>query len=98
MKSPTVALLTALVTLAQADVPSDLVTSIPGFQATDFNTYSGYLHVPGPIAGYDSLKIAYIFNEARSDPSSKPLTTWHQGSNGVDGLIYVNPQAFVWVC
>ena len=34
----TVARLTALVTIAQADIPSDLVTSIPGFQATDFKT------------------------------------------------------------
>lgn len=78
----TVAIATTLA-VAQAAVPADLVDTIPGFsKTTDFKTYSGYLNVPGPVAGYDSLKIAYIFNEARSDPSTKPLTTWHQGGPG----------------
>ena len=73
-----------IIGIAQAAVPADRVTSIPGFAATNFNTYSGYLDVPGPIKGtdYDSIRIAYIFNEARSDPSTKPLTTWHQGGPG----------------
>jgi len=69
------------------------------------NRHNLYLLHRDHLNEYNGLKCAlgaagtaYIFNEARSDPSSKPLTTWHQGSNGVDGLIYVNPQAFVWVC
>ena len=62
----------AIIGIAQAAVPADRVTSIPGFAATNFNTYSGYLDVPGPIKGtdYDSILIPYIFNEARSDPST----------------------------
>ena len=75
-------ILTTLATLGSAAVPADLVESIPGFAATEFKTYSGYLTVPGPVAGYSSLSIAYIFNEARVDPSTAPLTTWHQGGPG----------------
>jgi hypothetical protein len=50
---------------ARAAPAADLVSGIPGFPgAAPFKTYAGYLQVPGPIAGYSSLKIAYIFNEA----------------------------------
>ena len=83
MKSPTVALLTALVTLAHADVPSDLVTSIPGFEATDFNTYSGYLHVLAPLPGTTVLKLPTSSTKhvpTRPVNHSRPGTKVDQGA------------------
>ena len=77
-------LLSTLVNMAHAAPASDLVSAIPGFPAdAPFKTYSGYLDVPGPVAGYSSLKIAYIFNEAiSSTPTSQPVVAWHQGGPG----------------
>ena len=43
---------------AAAAPDADLVTKIPGFaDAVPYKLYSGYLTVPGPINGYDELKI-----------------------------------------
>jgi len=68
--------------ISLADVPGDLVPQVPGFNATSFKVYSGLLDVPGPIAGYDSLKIHYQFHESQRDPSTDPVLTWHQGGPG----------------
>jgi carboxypeptidase C (cathepsin A) len=53
------------------------------------NRHNLYLLHRDHLNEYNGLKCAlgaagtaYIFNEARSDPSSKPLTTWHQGGPG----------------
>eukprot|EP00928_Gymnodinium_smaydae_P043779 TRINITY_DN29273_c0_g2_i1.p1 TRINITY_DN29273_c0_g2~~TRINITY_DN29273_c0_g2_i1.p1 ORF type:complete len:494 (-),score=66.69 TRINITY_DN29273_c0_g2_i1:12-1493(-) len=67
---------------ANADVEADLVKQIPGFNATAFKVYSGYLAVPGPINGYDSLSIHYQFSQAQSDALNKPVVAWHQGGPG----------------
>jgi len=68
--------------LAAADVPADLVKQIPGFEPAPFKVYSGFLNVPGPVAGYDQLKIHYQFHESQGNPSKDPLVTWHQGGPG----------------
>lgn len=63
----------------------DLVTSLPGFPDAStwgFKAYSGFLHVPGPINGYDSLSIHYQFHTSRGDAGSAPVVTWHQGGPG----------------
>jgi len=69
---------------ALGDVPKDLVDRVPGFNATAFKVYSGYLAVPGPfkLNGYDSLSIHYQFSHSQSDPSSSPVVAWHQGGPG----------------
>jgi len=63
----------------------DLVTSLPGFENSSwpFKVYSGLLDVPGPINGYDSLKIHYQFHTSQWSPSNDPVVVWHQG--GPDG-------------
>ncbi len=44
--------------MAAAGPDADLVTTVPGFStAAPYKLYSGYLNVPGPINGYDSLRI-----------------------------------------
>jgi len=62
----------------------DKVDQVPGFNATSFNVYSGYLTVPGPFKqnDYDSLSIHYQFHESQGSPSTDPLVTWHQGGPG----------------
>jgi len=64
--------------------PEDLVDNIPGFNATAFQVYSGYLAVPGPfkLTNYDSLQIHYQFSLAQSDAASRPVVAWHQGGPG----------------
>jgi len=71
--------------LAAADVASDLVESLPGFPDSTswgFKAYSGMLEVPGPVAGYDSLKIHYQFHTSQSTPENDPVMIWHQGGPG----------------
>jgi hypothetical protein len=84
MLRPPAAVLLSVAACAPAAPSADLVSTIPGFPGdAPFKTYAGYLDVPGPIAGYSSLRIAYIFNEAiGADPQSKPLVAWHQGGPG----------------
>jgi len=64
---------------------ADLVSTLPGFNATwPFKVYSGYLSVPGPfeLNDYDSLSIHYQFHTSQRDPTKDPLVTWHQGGPG----------------
>jgi len=75
-------LLFALLNICCGDVPADLVDQLPGFDRVGFKVYSGYLHVPGPVVGYDNLTIHYQFQEAQENPQSKPVVTWHQGGPG----------------
>jgi len=65
---------------------SDLVDQVPDFEKTSFKVYSGYLTVPGPVAGFDSLKIHYQFHESQNDPTKDPVATWHQGGPGGSSL------------
>mmetsp|Transcript_146308 Transcript_146308/g.207484 ORF Transcript_146308/g.207484 Transcript_146308/m.207484 type:complete len:490 (+) Transcript_146308:42-1511(+) len=72
---------------ARAAPEKDLVTSLPGFPGPfPFKLYSGYLDVPGPVAGYDSLKIHYEFHTSMNDPTKDPVCTWHQGGPGGSSL------------
>jgi|Transcript_50346 hypothetical protein len=65
----------------------DLVDQLPGFSKTTFKVYSGLLHVPGPINGYDSLKIHYQFHCSQSNPSKDPVVVWHQGGPGGSSIV-----------
>merc|ERR1719272_918127 len=67
---------------------ADLVAQLPGFKPAPFKVYSGYLDVPGPFQqnGYDSLSIHYQFHESTNNPSTDPVTTWHQGGPGGSSL------------
>ena len=73
-----------LATAVQADRPEDVVTRIPGFNATRFKVYSGYLTVPGPfeLNSYSSLSIHYQFSHAQENAATKPVVAWHQGGPG----------------
>eukprot|EP00971_Amphidinium_carterae_P034939 688064-Amphidinium_carterae.1 len=39
-----------------------------------FKVYSGLLDVPGPVCGYDLLKIHYQFHTSQNDPAKEQLT------------------------
>lgn len=84
MKS--LALLTCLC-LASADPVADLVEQLPGFQKAPFKVYSGLLDVPGPLNGYDSLRIHYQFHTSQNDPLKDPVVAWHQGGPGGSSIV-----------
>lgn len=79
-----------LLLLARAERPEDLVTSLPGFEGLtwSFKVYSGFLDVPGPINGYDALKIHYQFHTSQRDPAIDPVAVWHQGGPGGSSVSY----------
>ena len=77
--------ISALFGVALAAPAADLVTQVPGFNATSFKVYSGYLSVPGPFQktdSHDALSIHYQLHMSQNDPSKDPLVTWHQGGPG----------------
>jgi len=78
----------SLLAVALADRPQDLFTSLPGFEnlSWDFKTYSGHLDVPGPVTGYDSMKIHYQFHTSQNSPSQDPVVTWHNGGPGSSSI------------
>jgi hypothetical protein len=70
--------------LASAEKSEDLVTSLPDFPPASewgFKAYSGFLDVPGPVSGYDALKIHYQFHTSQGS-TSDPVVSWHQGGPG----------------
>mmetsp|Transcript_13239 Transcript_13239/g.29964 ORF Transcript_13239/g.29964 Transcript_13239/m.29964 type:complete len:502 (-) Transcript_13239:72-1577(-) len=75
--------LSVLAAVCAADRPQDLVTSLPGFEnvSWSFKAYSGILDVPGPINGYDALRIHYQFHTSQKSQAD-PVVTWHQGGPG----------------
>lgn len=72
-----------------ADKPADLVEELPGFEhlTWNFKVYSGFLDVPGPINGYDALKIHYQFHTSQGDPAKDPVAVWHQGGPGGSSIL-----------
>eukprot|EP01060_Flectonema_neradi_P032006 TRINITY_DN500_c0_g2_i2.p1 TRINITY_DN500_c0_g2~~TRINITY_DN500_c0_g2_i2.p1 ORF type:complete len:479 (+),score=122.63 TRINITY_DN500_c0_g2_i2:128-1564(+) len=74
--------------LAAADVPADLVTQLPDFPSPlKFKVYSGYLEVPGPVAGYDKLMIHYQFDVCQNESATdSPVVSWHTGGPGGSSL------------
>lgn len=72
----------ALCVLGSAEIPADLVDQLPDFDKTSFKVYSGLLNVPGPINGFDSLRIHYQFHTSQRSPKKDPVVTWHQGGPG----------------
>lgn len=65
----------------------DLVDQLPGFPKTTFKVYSGLLDVPGPLNGYDSLKIHYQLHSSQNEPSKDPVVVWHQGGPGGSSIV-----------
>mmetsp|Transcript_50796 Transcript_50796/g.120696 ORF Transcript_50796/g.120696 Transcript_50796/m.120696 type:complete len:527 (-) Transcript_50796:177-1757(-) len=84
----------------RADIAKDLVQELPGFPPAaswGFKAYSGLLEVPGPVCGYDALRIHYQFHTSQSDPSKDPVAIWHQGGPGgssIDTGLYGEMGAF----
>ena len=67
-------------------VPSDEVTTMPGFPPGPypFKIFSGFLNVSfsPPINGYDGAAIHYQFHTSQRDASIDPVVAWHTGGPG----------------
>eukprot|EP00928_Gymnodinium_smaydae_P033236 TRINITY_DN23859_c0_g1_i1.p1 TRINITY_DN23859_c0_g1~~TRINITY_DN23859_c0_g1_i1.p1 ORF type:complete len:501 (-),score=47.02 TRINITY_DN23859_c0_g1_i1:184-1686(-) len=74
----------AFLQVSRAEKSEDLVTRLPGFENVSwrFKLYSGFLHVPGPINGYDALRIHYQFHTSQGTPARDPVVAWQQGGPG----------------
>lgn len=77
-----------LLALVATEKVEDLITTLPGFENVtwDFKAYSGMLDVPGPINGYDSLRIHYQFHTSMNTPATDPVATWHNGGPGSSSI------------
>lgn len=71
----------ALLSIGEAAVESDLVTSLPGLNPpAKFKTYSGYLTSTG------TRHLHYWFVESQSSPSKDPLVLWFNGGPGCSSM------------
>jgi serine carboxypeptidase-like clade 1 len=70
-----------------ADIPDDLITSLPGFSgALPTKQYSGLIQVPGT-----QKYLHYWFVVSQNEPSSDPVVLWLNGGPGcssLDGWFY----------
>jgi carboxypeptidase C (cathepsin A) len=84
--------LTALLLLVGvlADIPTDLVTTLPGLPYEPvFKIYSGYLTVNATTG----RALHYVFMESQSNPINDPVVLWLNGGPGcssMGGLFYEN--------
>jgi carboxypeptidase C (cathepsin A) len=78
--------LACLAGAAQAAVPSDKITSLPGWPQSEQvpTMYSGYLPV-GKTSGTPG-HIHYWFIEAETDPANSPVVYWTNGGPGGSGI------------
>ncbi|GAB5353110.1 hypothetical protein AAMO2058_000010300 [Amorphochlora amoebiformis] len=82
MAVPKIFAISSVVLGCLAAPETELVREMPLFGKLPFKVYSGYVTVPGPVAGYDSLEIHYQLHMSQTNPSNDPLVTWHQGGPG----------------
>lgn len=70
-------------TMAMARPDSDLVKSLPGFDAPlTFEMYSGYLQ-----GATENFQLHYVFVEAQNDSANAPLVLWLNGGPGCSSLL-----------
>jgi len=73
--------LAALIACATADIPADLITSLPGWAGElPSKQYSGYLPVTDGF-------LHYWFIESQNNPSTDPVLLWLNGGPGSSSLI-----------
>ena len=65
-----------------ADVPADLIASIPGFGKTPSKQYSGFL----PADDNQTVFLHYWFVESTGNPATDPVVVWMNGGPGCSSL------------
>ena len=65
-----------------ADVPADLIASIPGFGKPPTKQYSGFL----PADANNTVFLHYWFVTSSGNPSTDPVVVWMNGGPGCSSL------------
>ena len=68
--------------LCWADVPGDLIDTLPGYGKTPSKQYSGFL----PVDEAKTVFLHYWFVTSTREPSIDPLTVWMNGGPGCSSL------------
>jgi len=80
-KTPT-ALAVTLLAFFAATCNAQQVTNLPGWNATDFGIYAGYVDV-GPSS---SRHLFYVLTESQHSPDTAPLVVWLNGGPGCSSI------------
>ena len=71
-----------LFTLATADIPADLITSLPGYGKTPSKQYSGLI----PADADNTVFLHYWFVTSTGNPATDPVAVWMNGGPGCSSL------------
>ena len=75
-------LVSLLFSAITADIPGDLITSLPGYGKTPTKQYSGFL----PVDANQTLFLHYWFVTSSGDPSKDPVAIWMNGGPGCSSI------------
>ena len=71
-----------LFSLVSADIPADLIASLPGYGKTPTKQYSGFL----PVDANQTLFLHYWFVTSSNQPSTDPVAVWMNGGPGCSSI------------
>lgn len=80
--APAASLTAAAVALLATAASAARVTSLPGWNGTAFDMYSGYVTVDAS----HGRELFYFFAEAENDPANAPLVLWLNGGPGCSSI------------
>ena len=76
------ALVGLLFSAVSADIPADLIASLPGYGKTPTKQYSGFL----PVDANQTLFLHYWFVTSSNNPATDPVAIWMNGGPGCSSV------------
>ena len=75
-------LVSLLFNVISADIPADLIASLPGYGKTPTKQYSGFL----PVDDAKTLFLHYWFVTSSNNPATDPVAIWMNGGPGCSSI------------